>query len=374
MVKDKRLLICPDSFKDCLSSEQVGKAIEEGLLDENPALQIERMIMSDGGDGVLEIFNNHPDYVRIEHESFDALGRKISTFFFWNEKRKQALISLSETIGIDRLKEEERDPMETTSYGMGVSILEALRLVPMEIVLFLGGSATNDSGIGIAEALGYRFFNKTGGPIKNLRGKNISEISAIVEPEKYPLKDVKCILAADVDNPFFGENGAVYIYGRQKGATDESLKFLENGMHSIYRLIKDAYQQDINFPGAGAAGGIAGGLSFFINGKYVSAYDWISREINFDHRIEKADVIITGEGKLDGQSKQGKLTGQIYRRAKHFNKEVYIICGSVDSSEILGFSNVFSLHETKPVVINPVLEYTLIRETAKKIARAIGNE
>lgn len=343
-------------------------------MDYNLELKIERMILSDGGEGVLEVFKHKSSYTEIKHESLDALRRKISTYFLWDEKRKRVLISLAEILGIERLSENDRNVLRTSSYGLGVSLLEAFRLSPMEIVLFLGGSATNDAGIGVAEALGYEFFDKQGEKLTMLQGKSLAEIETITMPEHRLFEKVKCILACDVQNVFFGETGAVKNYAKQKGADEPTIELLEKAMQAFHQLISKSFHRDINFPGAGAAGGMAGGLSFFINGEPVSAFNWISKEIDLEGRIKQTDVIITGEGKVDKQSFQGKLLGQLLEMGNRFQKEIYIICGIAENQDIYDFPTLFTLHDHKPEVINPALEYTLVKKMAKTIARSIAYE
>jgi glycerate kinase len=370
MGKTKRILICPDSFKDCLSSKEVGEAIAEGLLEVHQNFKLEQIVLSDGGDGVLDVFSDRSKYSKIEHVSKDALGREINCYLLWDSEKRSALISMAESVGLERLQEKERSVLKTSSYGFGVSIMEALRLAPMEIVLFLGGSATNDAGVGAAEALGYQFLDKKGNSLEQLTGEKLVEIDKILAPENKPWSGVKCTIANDVQNMFHGESGAVYSYGKQKGADEHGLALLEKGMLSFQNLVMENFKKDINFPGAGAAGGMAGGLSFFINGKSVSAFDWISKEVALEVKIKRADLIITGEGKLDKQSKHGKLVGQIVNLGQQYKKVVYIICGVAEELELIGFPNIFPLHNSKPRVIHSALEYTLIKEKAKTIAQS----
>lgn len=371
MSKAKRILICPDSFKDCLSAAEVGKAIQEGIQSGGLPFEIKTVAMSDGGEGVLSVLEQSGTYERIIHESVDALGRSVYTYFLWDPVQQQAVLSTAETVGLELLSGAERNAMKTSSYGAGLSLMKAFRLSPKEIILFLGGSATNDAGTGIASALGYEFILDDGKVCNWLCGEVLSRITYIRLPSHRPWKSIPIILACDVQNPFMGDTGAVRVYAGQKGADEEDKIALEHGMVHLHALIRKDFGVDIQFPGAGAAGGMGGGLSFFLNGNCISAFDLINESIGLRTKIEAADIIITGEGKLDSQSEFGKLSWRILQLGNEYEKPVYIICGTAENKEISGFHRIYAMHNIKPEVINPLLEYTIIQAKAKEIARDI---
>jgi glycerate kinase len=255
----------------------------------------------------------------------NPLFRSIETWY--GLKGDTAYIEMAKASGLLLLKEEERDPKFTSSLGTGELILDAIENGAKKIFLFIGGSATNDAAIGIASALGYKFFNS---PQKELKpiGENLVKIKSIEYFPIIAMEDVKITVLTDVQNPFFGENGAAYVYAAQKGADEKSIEELDEGLRNISKVFENNFSINIsNIPGSGAAGGIGGGMKAFFNATIRSGIDAIFEMLNFDNLLEDADYIITGEGKFDSQTFEGKVVKGVVDKAINLKKTIGVVCG-----------------------------------------------
>ncbi len=326
------ILIAPDSFKDALSSKLVASAISSGLKLADSTVKIEIFPLGDGGEGSSEILGDHLNAVKIPVTVSDPLGRPIEAFFYWSAKTKTAIIEMAEASGLQLLTEEERNPMETSTYGTGELIKEALKMDAKNIVLAIGGSATNDGGIGMAAALGYKFFDKDGNQLKG-KGKDLTKIHYFTDndsiiPDKLHV-DVMC----DVENPLFGEKGAAYVYAKQKGANEKEINELNEGLKNLNRVVKQKLNQDVSQkPGMGAAGGLGFGSVIFLNATLQKGIDVMLDLTNFDERLKHTDLVITGEGKMDVQTMHGKLIDGVAKRAAKYNIPVIGFCGVLNLS------------------------------------------
>ena len=321
-----KILICPDKFKGSLTAVEVCRAIEQGLRNSKLDDQIELHPMADGGDGSLDVLSNHFSLNRQELVTVDPLGRSITTYYYY--KDDMAFIELASASGLILLAKEERNPMHTNTFGTGVLIQNALKKGCRNIYLMIGGSATNDAGTGILSALGCIFLNKEGQSISP-NGANLTMISEIVIPPQLSQIDISFHLLCDVSNPLFGQNGAAFVYGPQKGASDDELCILDDGLRHISEIIYKTNQVDVaNLPGAGAAGGIAACMVGLLNARIESGFDALSRITGLEGKIKASDIIISGEGRLDHQSFYGKVVGRISDLCKIHNKPLTIIAGS----------------------------------------------
>ncbi len=327
-----KVLIAPDSFKDALSSKLVASAISRGLKLADSTVKTEIFPLGDGGEGSSEILGIHLNAVKIPVTVSDPLGRPVEAFFYWSAKNKTAIIEMAEASGLQLLTEEERNPMETSTYGTGELIKEAIKMDAKNIVLAIGGSATNDGGIGMATALGYKFFDKYGNQLKG-KGKELTKIHYFTDidsiiPDKLHV-DVMC----DVENPLFGEKGAAYVYAKQKGANEKEINELNEGLKNLNRVVKQKLNQDISQkPGMGAAGGLGFGSVIFLNATLQKGIDVMLDLTNFDERLKHTDLVITGEGKMDVQTMHGKLIDGVAKRAAKYNIPVIGFCGVLNLS------------------------------------------
>ncbi len=339
------ILVVPDSFKGSASSIQVTEAIISGITQVLPDTICTGIPLADGGEGSLDAI-----YLGVGGEwrtAFirDPLGREISARYLL--KLPLAYIELAEGSGLQLVDERERDPLLSNTFGTGQLIQAALREGAKEIVLCIGGSATNDGGTGIASALGFEFLDEAGKrfiPNGATLG-NIVTIGSVTDNSK-PKMTVLC----DVDNPFTGRNGATFTFGQQKGADQEQLQQLEKGMVHLQKTIMQQLSVDLSkVTGAGAAGGVGGGMVAFFDATLRSGIDYFIEHLNLDEKIRKANLIITGEGKIDNQTLHGKLISGIVGLADNYDKPVIGVCGALELDangvEDLGLLAAFSIQQ-----------------------------
>lgn len=336
----KKITIAIDSFKGCASSLELAGAIEKGALSVIPSCIINKVPVGDGGEGSVRALTEN----NISVDSYDPLLHKIKASY--GVVNDRALIEVAAAGGLSLINPDERNIMAATSYGTGVLIADALMKGYLKITLFLGGSATNDAGLGMLEALGYRFYDANGTLIHPCGG-HLSYINHIDDSEVIPnLRDCDIEVACDVENPFFGIDGAAYVFAPQKGADDTQVVILDNGLRHIAEIIKKDYGKDINIKGAGAAGGIGGICMTMLNAKFVYGISYIMESLQLKEKASGSDLIITGEGRMDFQTLSGKVPFGVLQTAKKLNIPVVAICGSVDKKvdfNAVGFSAVFSI-------------------------------
>ncbi len=328
-----KFVLAPDKYKGSLTGLEFCDAAEEGILTVFPKATIVKKPLADGGDGTLAVVQHYLQADIIKVPVSDPLFRTIEVGYLLSKHRKTAFIEMSEASGYKLLDKGELNCMFTTSLGTGELIVDALEKGAKEIILGIGGSATNDGGMGMAVALGYEFLDKDGKAIKPI-GRNLSKVAKIDGDsmlKKFP--DVEIKIACDVSNPFYGRNGAAYIYGPQKGATEEEVRILDSGLQNLANIINSKYGVNVQeIPGAGAAGGVGGGAVVFLNAVLASGIDLIKEIASFDDDIVKADWIITGEGKLDAQTLSGKTISGVLASAQKQQIPVAALCGAVDLS------------------------------------------
>lgn len=338
-----KILVCPDKFRGSLSASEACVAIQKGLHDVDPDIVVVLAPMADGGEGSLEAISQSMNLKHRTCLAHDALMRKIEAIYAICDD--VAYIESAKVIGLSMLEVEERNPMHTTSFGLGEVIADAIQHGTREIVLFAGGSATNDGGIGMATVLGYKFIDKDGESVQPGGGK-LLDIAKIVSPMENPLHKIEVKILCDVDNTFFGEFGATKVYGSQKGASKEDIQVLEEGMMHLASIIKRDLGKDIaQMPRGGAAGGIGGGSFAFLNAELHSGSTEIIRMIGLEQKIQEADYVISGEGSLDAQSLQGKVISILATMCQKADKKLVLFCGrSTLNEEEIASLNVFYLN------------------------------
>ncbi|MEM9648943.1 MAG: glycerate kinase [Bacteroidota bacterium] len=328
-----KFVVAPDKYKGSLTGFQFCEAVESGLKMVFPSAEIIKKPLADGGDGTLEVVKEYLEASEETVEVKDPLFRKVKANYLFSKHKGIAYIEMSEASGYKLLDKSELNCMETTTVGTGQMIADALKKGAKEIVLGIGGSATNDAGMGMASALGYIFKDKEGNELKPI-GRNLQEVHRIDGSEVDPkLKKARVKVACDVNNPLYGKNGAAYVYGPQKGASTKEVALLDAGLQSFAEVIQAFSGLDVqSIPGAGAAGGMGAGAVVFLDAKLTSGVDLIMEMAQFEAALQNADWIITGEGQLDGQTASGKTIEGVIRMAKTKKIPVAALCGSLNIS------------------------------------------
>src|SRR5256714_5713277 len=335
-----RILIAPDKFKGSLSAREVAEHIAIGIRDRLANAIVRTLPMADGGEGTAEVICDARGGEWITCAAHDALGRAIEARYVWLRKSATAVMEMSAAAGMWRIAPEERDLLSANTYGVGEMMKHAAERGAKEILLGLGGSATNDGGLGMARALGFRFLGTEGelehpgelvtlsGIVSNNAAGNLTALSGQVREAPivvYP----KVIAAADVRNPLLGPRGATRTFGPQKGGTLEQLEILENGLERLADIATRDLGCDFReVPGAGAAGGLGFGLMTFCGAQMKPGFEVVAEFVGLRSAIEDADVVITGEGRLDEQTLEGKAPAGVAGLARQLGKRVFAIVGS----------------------------------------------
>ena len=348
-----KILIAPDSFKDCLPASEVALSIELGILKVFPNAEIIKIPLADGGEGTVEALVNATGGKIINIQVHDPLMRKIDSFFGILGDRKTAIIEMAAASGLELLTEKERNPWLTTTFGTGELIKAALDFGCQTILIGIGGSATVDGGAGMVQALGAELLDKKNKSIAK-GGKGLAQLNTInTDTLDVRLKGKKIWVACDVKNPLLGENGAAKVYGPQKGANPEMINKLEQNLAHYSEVIETQLGIAIaNIPGTGAAGGLGAGFMAFLNAEIKPGFELISEIVNLAEQIVNADLVITAEGKIDYQTRFGKTPAGVAGIAKNFNKPLLAFAGSlgpgVESLNELGFTSIIPITD-KPM-------------------------
>ncbi|MGB3150622.1 MAG: glycerate kinase [Maribacter sp.] len=343
-----KFVIAPDKYKGSLSGLEFCNAVEEGILKVFPEASIIKKLLADGGDGTLEVVQHYLLADTIKVLVNDPLFRKIKVGYLLSKDKKTAFIELSEASGYKLLNKSELNCMHTTTLGTGELIADALNKGAQEIILGIGGSATSDAGMGIAVALGYKFLDNEGNELQPA-GKNLGKVAKVNRSLVHKkLAQVKVKVACDVGNPFYGKDGAAYIYGPQKGASLDEVELLDWGLENFARILERDFNSNVQeIPGSGAAGGVGGGAVAFLNADLTSGINLIKELADFDKTITNADWIVTGEGKLDNQTISGKTIAGVLESASKQNIPVAALCGAValspEQQENIGLQYVSSI-------------------------------
>ncbi|MDP8162772.1 glycerate kinase [Pasteurella skyensis] len=323
-----KILIAPDSFKESLTALEVANAIEEGFARIYPEAEYIKIPMADGGEGTVQSLIDATQGELIEVKVTAPLGNKVNSFFGLSSDHKTAFIEMSAASGLHLVPTTQRNPLKTTSFGTGELIKAALDYGIEKIILGIGGSATNDGGVGMLQALGAKFLNTLCQDI-GFGGECLAEIVNIDLSRLDPrLKNMQFEVACDVNNPLCGENGASAIFSPQKGATPEMVKQLDFALNHFVNIVQQQLQLDIKHKkGAGAAGGMGGGLLLLPNVNLKVGIDIVIEATSLASYVEQADLVITGEGRMDAQSIYGKAPIGVAKTAKQFHKPVIAIVG-----------------------------------------------
>ena len=372
-----KIVVASDSFKGSLSSTEVAMAATRGIKTVYPDCEVVAVNVADGGEGTVEAIVDALGGEIIHTTVSDPLGRPIQVRY--GIAGKKAIIEMAAASGLPLLQPEERNPWMTSTYGTGEMIMDAIQRGCRQFLVGIGGSATNDAGTGMLQALGFKFYDFNGKEITDCRGGRLQDIADLDDScVPVAVREAEFIVACDVDTPFCGPEGAAPVFAPQKGADAEMVEKLDAGMASFAKVIENKYQINIvPMAGAGAAGGMGGGFHAFLNATLQRGIEMVLDAIRFDQSIEGADLIITGEGKIDFQTAKGKTAAGVLSRAKRQGIPVVAIGGCVEmceSVEQMGFAGIYPILEEKvplEIAMRPDIAAANVEKT---VARIISQE
>jgi glycerate kinase len=372
-----RILIASDTFKDALPAEAVCQAIEQGLKAANEKFQVITMPLADGGEGTAAILAHHTGGQMVEDRASNPLFEPMMASYGMSGDGKTAFIEMASASGLQLLKPEERNPLKTSTMGTGALIIAAIGRGAKKIILGLGGSATNDAGMGMAAALGYRFLDGHGHELEPV-GENLGKVHRIDDRMLFlDPRQIEIITLCDVDNPLFGEHGAARVFAPQKGADPAAVELLDAGLRHIAPQMEALAGKAIaNVPGSGAAGGMGAGCLTYLGASLKPGIETIMEVAGFQAALGQADLVITGEGRLDEQTLRGKLIKGITQRARQQEVPVIALCGALQASpeavRSIGLQAAFSI-QNRPVDLETALQETAARleETAFHVGQLL---
>lgn len=350
-----KILVASDSFKESMTSLEVAEIVEKAFLDQDKTNSVIKVPISDGGEGFVESLVYATNGIIKNVLVKDSLGHDKLAYYGISSTLDTAFIEMATANGLEGIRPEDRNPVNTSTFGTGQLITAALDDGVKKIIIGIGGSATNDGGAGMARALGVKFLDESkmdldgsGGSLARLHSIDDSKIDKRI-------KDVEFIVASDVDNPLIGWNGASHIYARQKGADDKMISLLDDNLSNYARIIKQKYNKDISrIPSSGAAGGLGAGLMIFADAIFKSGIDVVLDTVNLEEKLAGVDLVITGEGRIDSQTIYGKAPIGVAKRAKAKGLPVIAFCGvTSEGYEVVydhGIDKVYQItNEIKPV-------------------------
>jgi len=329
-----KILVMMDSFKGSLSSIEAGNTIKNTLEKRKIPHEVEVLPIADGGEGTVESLIGLSDIKEIKVKVNNPLFESQIARYAYSEKSRLAIMEMSQASGLTLIKD-KLSPMKASTYGVGEMIIDALDKGARHFVIGIGGSATNDGGIGMLSALGFKFLDIDGNEIKpGIEG--VYDLVEIDDSKVDPrVKEADFDIACDVDNPLNGENGSAYVYGPQKGATSEEVKIIDELLLKYHNITKQYISSaDNSIKGVGAAGGLGYGFKTFLDANLSHGIDLILNLLDAENHIKKADLIITGEGKIDFQTSMGKAPVGVAKLAKKYNKAVIAFAGIVDNEAV----------------------------------------
>lgn len=324
----KSVIVIPDSFKGTMSSSEVCRTMESAIHEINSAIEVITIPVADGGEGSVEAFlkalRGEKVYCKVTGPFFEEMEA-----FYGRLEQDTAVVEMAACSGLP-LVEGREDPMLTTTYGVGELMLDAIEKGAKKLIVGLGGSCTNDGGVGAAAALGARFYNTegetfipTGGTLKDI-------VRIDIETCREKLKGIEIITMCDIDNPLYGKQGAAYIFGPQKGADEKMVEVLDNGLRHLQEVIQNSLKIDVSvLKGAGAAGGMGAGMVAFLGSKLQMGIETVLDVVGFEELLEGTDLVFTGEGKIDAQSLSGKVVMGVAKRAKSKGVPVMVLVGAI---------------------------------------------
>lgn len=366
-----KVVIIPDSFKGTMSSQKICDLTSGVIKNYYPQADVYTLPVADGGEGTVDAYLTAVGGKKVNITVSGPLFNKVSTYYGILPDGT-AIIETASSAGL-YLVGEAKNPLKTTTFGLGEMIVDALENNCKKIILGLGGSCTNDGGTGMAAALGIKFFDQddvsfvpTGGSLSNIKKIDLSGLHPAI-------KDVELIGMCDVDNPLYGKCGAAYVFGPQKGANEEDVRYLDEQLRYLSELLNKEIKVDISMlPGSGAAGGLGGGLVAFLGGKLQNGIEAVLDTINFEYYAKDADMVISGEGSLDSQSLRGKVISGVAKRCKKLNVPFIVVVGNIKDDEI---QQMYDLGVTAAFTINrQALDFEISKDHSEKnLVKTIDN-
>lgn len=366
----QKIVIASDSFKGSLTSLEVAQATEEGIRKVYPNCDVVKVPIADGGEGTVDALIGFTGGTRVVCTVHNPLMEPIEATYGILGDDTTAVIEMAAASGLPLLEPAQRNPLYTTTYGTGELIKDAIARGCSRLIIGIGGSATNDGGMGMLAALGFVFRDANGEEL-NPVGASLSQVATIDATHAVPLQDIQISVASDVTNPFFGPNGVAHVFARQKGADDAMIEKLDAGMAHFAQLVLQLKGIDLNtIAGAGAAGGLGGALVAFLNASMIPGIQLILETIRFSELIKEADLIITGEGRIDWQTCMGKAPMGVLNVAKEQQIPVIALGGSVQDEEQLMEAGFLSVMPLLPAPVS--LQQAMEKEYAQKnISRTV---
>jgi len=377
--KPVKIVVAADSFKGSMSSAEIGKSVQKGIRKIFPQAEIIIVPVADGGEGTVEalVDGTNGQYKKVIVNG--PLMTSVSATYGITGDGRTAVIEMASASGLPLVPDREKNPMKTTTFGTGELIKNALSNGCREFLIGIGGSATNDCGMGMMQALGLKFLDKEGNELGQ-GGQNLIKTDSIDKSNILnELSECRFLIACDVENPLYGENGAAHIYSRQKGADEPMVLELDKGLRHFSEIVKNEFNFDMNdLPGSGAAGGLGGGFAAFLNGILKPGIDIVLEKTNLAEKIKGADFVITGEGRIDFQSIMGKTPVGVSKLAEKQGIPVIAIAGAVadDAGAVHdhGITSLFSIMNY-PAELKEVMEKNkallLVEKNIEEIFRLI---
>lgn len=374
IIQMKKIVIASDSFKGSVSSMEVAECAELAIHKVFPDCEVMKIPVGDGGEGTVETLITAMDGKAVSCMVHDPLMRPIEAVYGILGDNRTAVIEMATASGLTLVPLPERNPLLTTTYGTGELIKDALDRGCRNFLIGIGGSATNDAGTGMLQALGFRFLDHEGEEL-GLGGQILDKVCSVDRSVVLPeLREATFTVACDVNNPFYGEKGAAYVFARQKGADDAMIRSLDAGLRNLAGVIKRIEAIEIDdIPGAGAAGGLGGGCVAFLRAALKPGIQMVLETLRFDERIQGADLIITGEGKLDKQTCMGKTPYGVLQAGRRQSIPVIVMGGSVEEVEALNQSGFLAVFPLLPYPVS--LEQAMDKDfTCQNIKRALEQQ
>lgn len=348
MKKDLVIVLAPDSFKESMTAKEACESMERGIKKVNSNISCIHVPMADGGEGTMQSLVDATNGRVYSLEVVGPIGDKVKAEYGILGDGEIGILEMASASGIQLVHSDKRNPLVTTTYGTGELIKACLDHGVKKLLIGIGGSATNDGGAGVIQALGGKLLDEEGNEL-GFGGGELGKLNTIDLSNFDPrLKDVVIEVACDVSNPLCGESGASNVYGPQKGATKEMVSILDNNLRHYAEIIKKQIGKDVlNVPGAGAAGGLGAGLMAFLNGSLKKGIEMVIEYAGLEEKVKGADMVWTGEGSIDSQTQYGKTPLGVATIAKKYNKPVIALAGRVgDGIEVLfekGIDSIFGI-------------------------------
>ena len=372
----KKIVVAFDSFKGSLTSYEASEAFIAGVKSVDPAVECRVVAIADGGEGMAEAIVGSVGGEMVKVAAHDPLGRSVEVSYGLINEGATAIIPISSASGLTLLASNERNPLNATTYGTGELILDAVRRGCRKIVVGLGGSATNDGGTGLLRALGYIFLDANNEELITTID-TLERVVTIVPPENSPIEGVDISVAVDVDNPLCGERGASYIYGAQKGATNDMIERLDRALRHYAAVVAKLCGEDVsNEAGMGAAGGAGFAFGALLGAMPTSGIELMLSVVDFDNVIADAALVVTGEGRIDSQTVMGKAPAGVLRHAKRAGVRCVAVGGSVEWCDELRDSDFNAIYAATPegMPIDEAMKKEVATANLQRVATSVIKE